>query len=147
MEVWQNGRNSCYTYFRITGDFEPDELSNLLELTPSQSWRVGDAGRVAGTAYEYSVWEYGICEEYDVIVANQMMKTIHDLLPKIDILREIRERFSVELSLEIVPSICAGEINPCLAPNREVIEFCYLTKTDIDIDLYVSGNNDENEDR
>lgn len=139
MEVWQNGRNSCYTYFRITGDFEPDEISNMLGLSPRESWRIGDFRRNGRSKFDFASWEYGRCDEYDVIVANQMMKTIHDLLPKIEVLCAIRELYSVDFTLEIVPSICAGEINPCLAPNREVIEFCYLTKTDIDIDLYVSG--------
>ena len=140
MEVWQNERNSCYTYFRITGDFEPDEISNLLGLSPSESWRIGDLTRGGRSRYDFASWEYGRCEEYDVIVANQMMMTIRDLVTKVDILRDIKRRYSVDFSLEVVPSICAGEINPCLAPNREEIEFCYLTKTDMDIDLYVSGD-------
>ena len=29
-----NIRNECYTYFRIVGDFDPDEISGILGLTP-----------------------------------------------------------------------------------------------------------------
>lgn len=45
-------------------------------------------------------------------------------------------------AIEIVPTIYPEESTPCLAPNRAVIEFCYLTQTAIDIDLYVYGSNE-----
>ena len=66
-----------------------------------------------------------------------MMQTISALVPKILELKEIKKEYDVSFTLEIVPSIYAGESAPCLAPNRAVIEFCYHTETDIDIDLYV----------
>jgi hypothetical protein len=35
---------------------------------------------------------------------------------------------------------------PCLAPNRAVIEFCYHTETEIDMDLWVSDSKESDED-
>ena len=35
-------RNSCYTYFRIVGDFNPNEVTDLLNLTPGKMWSIGD---------------------------------------------------------------------------------------------------------
>jgi len=74
-----------------------------------------------------------------------MLKTIEPLLSKIKELKEIKDKCSeVYYNLEIVPSIYAGEISPCLAPSKEVIKFCYETDTEIDICLYVydSANSD-----
>lgn len=142
MDDWRNGRNHCYTYFKITGGFNPDDITKIIGLNPSKCWRIGDL-RKNGTPYDFALWEYGRCDEYDVYVENQMMKTIQDLIPKIDILRKIKELYEAYFTLEIVPTIYAGDINPCLAPNREVIEFCYKTETQIDIDLYVFDSTDK----
>lgn len=66
-----------------------------------------------------------------------MCKTIEPLFDKVDLLNAIRNEFNVVFTLEIVPTIYAGNINPCLAPSLKVIDFCHATRTQIDIDLYV----------
>ena len=131
-----NTRNSCYTYFRIVGNFNPDDVSALLNLTPEESWKIGDLRR-NGTKYEFANWKIGKCAEYDVYVENQMRKTISMLLDKIATLNQIREEKYVEFFLEIVPSIYVDDINPCLAPPLDVIDFCHATRTQIDIDMYL----------
>ena len=131
-----NTRNSCYTYFKIVGNFSPDDVSELLSLTPEKTWKIGDLRR-NGTKYEFANWMIGKCAEYDVYVENQMRKTISILLDKIATLNQIREENDVEFFLEIVPSIYVDDINPCLAPPLDVIDFCHATRTQIDIDMYL----------
>ena len=135
-------RNSCYTYFRIVGNFNPDEVSALLNLTPEESWKIGDLRR-NGTKYEFANWMIGKCAEYDVYVENQMRKTISILLDKIATLNQIREENDVEFFLEIVPSIYVDDITPCLAPPLDVIDFCHATRTQIDIDMYLFDSENE----
>ena len=65
--------NSCYTYFRITGDFDPDIISARLGLQPEKFWRIGDK-RHNGTEYDFASWEIGRCEQYDVQTENQMIQ-------------------------------------------------------------------------
>ena len=128
--------NSCYTYFRITGNFDPDIITIRLGLQPDRFWKIGDKRR-NGTEYDFASWEIGRCEEYDVLTENQMHKTIAPLLDKMDLLNRIREEFDVSFTLEIVPTIYADNTTPCLAPSLKVIDFCHATRTKIDIDLYV----------
>ncbi len=128
--------NSCYTYFRITGDFEPDIITERLGLLPDKSWKIGDK-RCNGMLYDFASWEIGRCEQYDVLIENQMHKTIAPLIDKVDLLNEIRNEFNVVFTLEIVPEIHADNTTPCLAPSLQVIDFCHATRTEIDIDLYV----------
>lgn len=128
--------NRCYTYFRITGDFDPDIITERLGLLPNKSWKIGDKRR-NGTLYDFASWEIGRCEKYDVLTENQMHKTIAPLIDKVDLLNEIRNEFSVVFTLEIVPTIYVANTNPCLAPSLKVIDFCHATRTEIDIDLYV----------
>ena len=134
-------KNSCYTYFTIVGDFDPDSVSDLLDMKPEKSYKIGDL-RPGGTAYDFARWTVGRCDEYDVIVANQMRKTIAPLLNKISKLNEIQHKNAVNFYLEIVPSVYAGDINPCLAPTLDIIDFCHATRTEIDIDLYVYDSED-----
>ena len=137
-----NTRNSCYTYFRIVGNFNPDDVSALLNLTPEESWKIGDLRR-NGTKYEFANWNIGKCAEYDVYVENQMRKTISMLLDKIATLNQIREENDVEFFLEIVPSIYVDDIKPCRAPPLDVIDFCHATRTQIDIDMYLFNSENE----
>ena len=137
-----NTQNSCYTYFKILGNFNPDDVSALLNLTPEKSWKIGDVRR-NGTKYEFAHWEIGRYAEYDVYVENQMRKTISLLLDKIAILNQIREENDVEFFLEIVPYIHVDDINPCLAPPLDVIDFCHATRTQIDIDMYLFNSENE----
>ncbi|MBR2410756.1 MAG: DUF4279 domain-containing protein [Clostridia bacterium] len=129
--------NTCYTYFRITGDFNPDIVTKRLGLTPNRTWKIGDK-RSNGTLFDFASWEFGRCDNYDVIVENQMHMTIAPLLDKIDILNEIKNEFDVTYTLEVVPTVYADNTSPCLAPSLTVIDFCHATRTEIDIDLYVT---------
>lgn len=138
----QPTKNMCYTYFRITGDFDPDAVSDILELVPEDQWRIGDY-RKDGTQYDFASWEFGICTEYDVVTENQMRKTIAPLLDKIDLLQKIRSEYDVCFTLEIVPTIYVGNPNPCLAPSLDIIDFCHETRTIIDIDMYLFDGEDD----
>ena len=101
-------KNECYTYFRITGIFEPDEITERLGLQPAEQRRIGEE-RKNGTAYEFASWTFGRCDSYDVITANQMLKTIEPLLSKVNILWNIKQAHDVRLTLEVVPTVYTGE--------------------------------------
>ena len=77
-------RNSCYTYFKIVGNFNPDDISELLALSPEKAWKIGDLRR-NGTKYDFALWEIGRCTDYDIEVENQMRKTIAVLQDKISL--------------------------------------------------------------
>ncbi len=130
-------QNSCYTYFAIKGEFNPENITERLGLNPSKVWKTGDK-RSNGTEHDFSYWEFGYCDEYDVVTENQMHKTLAPLLSKTVILNEIRNEFDVIYVLEIVSTVYSENATPCLAPSMEVIDFCHETRTEIDIDLYIA---------
>ena len=74
-----------------------------------------------------------------------MRKTIAPLQDKISLLNKIREENEVHYYLVIVPTIYVGDINPCLAPPLDVIDFCHATRTEIDIDMYIYDSQDNDE--
>lgn len=133
---------NCYTYFCITGDFDPDTISEMLGLTPEKTWKIGDLRWHGKTRYEFASWQFGTCEEYDFETENQLMKTITPLLSKVDILREIKAKFDVEFCLYAVPTVRFDESTPTLSPSLEIMQFCCDTGTKFLIDLYVSCPDD-----
>ena len=129
-------QNSCYTYFQISGNFDPEAVTELLALTPDKIRKIGDR-LPSGKRTRCAVWEFGRCEEYDVEVENMMRKTVAPLLDKIDILNKIREENEVKFWLSIVPTVYPKNSSPTLAPPLDIIDFCHATRTEIDIDLYI----------
>ncbi|MDT2659220.1 DUF4279 domain-containing protein [Enterococcus hulanensis] len=105
-------KTSCYTYFSITGDFEPDVITRYLNLQPFEQWLIGDEKK-NGRKFDCAAWKFGLCEEYDVFVENQMHNTLKELIPKKEKLKRLKADFDLSFSLEIVPSIYIDEIHPC----------------------------------
>ena len=56
--------NRCFTYFMIRGNFDPTDITTILGLSPSTQWRIGDT-RKNGTKFDFALWEYGRCNDYD----------------------------------------------------------------------------------
>ena len=142
VDEYMNARNCCYTYFKIVGIFNPDDISAMLGLIPEKSWKIGDL-RPNGTNYDFAYWEIGRCAEYDVEVEKQMRKTISVLQDKIFVLNQIKDKYDVSFVLEIVPEIYVNDTNPCLAPSLDIIDFCHATRTEIDIDMCVYDSTEE----
>ncbi len=134
-------RNSCYTYFVIVGNFDPDDISAKLNLIPEKTRRIGDC-RPDGTKHDVALCQFGRCDEFDVVVENQMRKTISLLVDKISVLNQIREEYDVEFFLEVVPSIYVDDVTPCLAPSLDIIDFLHATRTKMDIDMYLYNSKD-----
>lgn len=131
----------CYTYFSIRGDFDPDAVTALLGLTPDETTKAGEPRYFRGVSrgtYAFSSWDFGRCDEYDVIVENQMRKTIAPLLDKVELLKKIKRENDVFFSLVVVPTIRYDEPVPVVAPSLDVMQFCCDTGTEFDLDMYLS---------
>lgn len=131
----------CMTYFQITGNFDPDIITQYLHLVPERIQRIGDMRR-NGTTLDYATWRFGTVKSHRLDTANQMMQTIEPLLTKADLLRKIKLSYDARLLLQVVPLVRYDEPTPMLAPSLAVMRFCMETGTEIDIDLYVGCPDD-----
>lgn len=129
-------KNKCKTYFKIVGDFDCQEIISLIGITPNKMFNKNDIRR-DNKPYGFSAVSFGLCDDYKVYSCEQMENTIDLLQPKIEILKDIKNKYKVDYCLEIVPQLYVNEITPCLAPSKKIIKFCYETDTEIDIDLYL----------
>lgn len=127
------------TYFKIIGDFNTCEIVELLQINPNCSWNKGDISKKNDRLkHESSMVQVGfVCRENEIRIDRQMLETISVLQTKLDKLKEIKEKFNVEFILQVVCEFTSSDIKPIISPPREIIEFCYLTQTNIDYDYYI----------
>lgn len=143
---------NTYTYFSICsngdivdgvghvafdgGVFDPEYIGKLLDIEPFSKWKKGDL-RKNGTLYTFSNFD---CEKSDIEiydVAVQASDTIKRLKNKIDILNSIKKNYDVIFCLQVVAFIYDKE-QPVISFGSDIIEFCYLTGTRIDTDMYIN---------
>lgn len=48
--------NEQYAYFTVTGDFEPERVTKLLGLEPTESWKKGDRNERTHYERKFSRW-------------------------------------------------------------------------------------------
>ena len=139
-----NNRTTCYTYYSIRGDFNPEDITRILNILPHKTTMKGQANEY-GQICKCSSWRGCLCSEYNIDLSVQMKKTITPLLDKTRELESIRTKYGAFLSLEVVPEIVWGSDKPIVAPSIEVMEFCCRTHTDLDIDWYFYVDDDSKE--
>lgn len=156
----------CYSYFSIcssgdvlpgqgfiaaeNSDFEPDYITEKLGIRPYETRKKGTPrksfpGLVMkedNLTYPFSDWCACKQNEPALDALEQCLQIVRMLRDKIPLLQEIKQDLSVDFAIVVVPEIYIGE-TPLLGINREIIEFCYLTGTEIDIDMYVYANSNE----
>lgn len=149
-------RTYSYTYFSICsngriehnkglvafekGGFNPDDITKLIEIQPFLSWKKGDK-RPNGSPILFSSWVAEKSEIDRLDVEAQCMDTIKNLKNKILELKQIKELYDVNFGIMVVPYIF-GEEKPLMSFNKEIIEFCYLTGTTIEVDMYIYPEED-----
>lgn len=129
-------KSTCFTYFYIVGKFKTKEIEKLLGIKPFKKCDIGDR-KTKSTCHESASFSCCLCDEYDVMVHKQMEKTIQPLKSKIEVLNKIKKDYNASFYLEVVPEIYTGGVTPCISPSIEVINFCYATRTELDIDYYI----------
>ncbi|WP_347486253.1 DUF4279 domain-containing protein [Vandammella animalimorsus] len=146
----------CYSYFCITsqtqtlhtgtdrlshvavenGNFDPAAITALLGIQPHRAWRQGDRNPL-GKPYRTSNWSACLQQEPVFDAGLQCQRIALQLHDKIHALNALRQQYAVQFWITVVPTMYPEASTPALSLGREVIEFCYLTGTQIDVDMYV----------
>lgn len=148
-------KTNSYTYFAIksNGDFtngfaayenaifDSDEITCLLGIQPFSCWAYGDK-RVDGSVYRFSAWSAEKSGIRRLDAEAQCRETIRNLKNRVAQLDLIKEKYDMSFILTTVPSVF-GDEKTWLSFDEEIIEFCYLTCTTIDVDMYIYPFGDE----
>ena len=129
-------RSTCYVYFSINGDFNPNELKEELKLPIFRIWNKSDLRR---DGKEYGFSNLSICknENYNPNVYVMIETIIKELIPFTDYLKEFKKKHDVKYFIVVVPSLYLNTVLPSLFIPKEVIKFCNEIEAEIDIDQYL----------
>ena len=130
---------NSYVYFALKGDsFDTDEVTNRLDIKPTDSWRKGEKGFYK-SAVEFAMWRLSTDKGKEYIqIDNLVGEIVSQLYDKIEIINDLKKQFKLDSVLEIVLYIDTNEDNstPALGHDLKTIEFLYRTSTTTDIDIY-----------
>lgn len=146
-------KSTCYSYFAIcskgkiesnvgfvaapSSNFDPDTITARLGIQPFDTSKLGMPRKNGDGYVPFSSW--AACKQTEPMLdaETQCLKIVRQLSPKIDELRAMQKEYNVDYSIIIVPELVVDAKQPGIVFNREIIEFCYLTGTEIGLDLYV----------
>lgn len=150
-------KTTCHSYFSIcsageivngiglvageNGIFEPDNITEMLGIQPFDTKTAGIPRRNGRSLYTFSDWAACKQTEPAMDAEEQCRNIVRELRPHLSQLQDIKRKFNVDFTLMIVPHIY-NEESPILVFDREIIEFCYLTNTEIAVDLYIYDRED-----
>lgn len=127
-------KDYSYTYFCINGNFITKDVISRIGIEPVEKWDIGDAGEYNKTL-DFSNITLVESDKKTFILEEQIDEIVELLFPKIKVLQEISRLYDVRYVLQIVGK-ATDETLPAISFNKKIIEFCYLTGTIIDCDLY-----------
>ena len=131
--------HKCRTYFRIIGDIEANELLSTLNVKADKIVNKGDINPKSKKVWEYNDVKIGLNEKYNVDINEMIRETLKDLIPQTEMLANLKKEYNLGYYLVLVPEIYSDSDEPkqYLSLERDIIEFLYLTETEVDLDYYV----------
>lgn len=125
-------------YLNITGiGFNPEEVTSLLGVTPTETWRLGDIIPKTIAKYKHDGWEISTDEEIGINL--DVEKHVRELLNQIkhcsDKIKEIclRYKLDVEIDCEVFDW---GNDRPMLTFSKDTLKQMADIGAELDIDYY-----------
>lgn len=123
--------------FRIVGDdFDPQMITEKLQIHPTQSWRKGEKTGHRDSERTFSDWGWstGYEESYDV--DDQIKKVLDIFCCKKSELIDLNKDAQLEYKIELAINIMSNE-EPAIYLEKEIISFCNELDISLDFDLYI----------
>lgn len=123
---------------RIMGDSNDiNEITEALNISPTNYWRKGDTIRNLSKRRTYTAWIYSTGSEETLNVNTQIKKIEKIFIPKADILYKLKSLYDLEFSLDVI-IIIENEEPPAIYLESSIIQFAARLDAKIDIDMYVN---------
>lgn len=134
-----------YAYFVLHGDdFDPDEVTQRLKLTPTKKYRKGEKGEYIPIT-RHSHWSYSSEQKEGAIDIDELvLQAIEKFVGKEEEILSIKEEYNLSSTLEIVLWIDMNEetSTPYIGHDLKVIDFLHKTRTKTDVDIYRYNSNE-----
>lgn len=109
----------------------------MLGIEPFEIMRFGALKPNGKGRYNFSSW-YG-CKQTEPEISRfeQCGNIVNALKSHISVLNQIKEMYNVNFSIQIFPCSDNENFDRVIGFSNDVIEFCYLTKTEIVVDMFL----------
>ncbi len=114
--------------------FDPEQITELLSITPFDTCTIGTPKPYGKNAYNFSAWYGCLQTEPETDRFDQCSKIAGMLKPHISDLQKIKELYNVSFCIEVYPR--SGNAEGIISFSHDVIELCYLTGTEIVVDMF-----------
>lgn len=137
-------QSNSYVYFAFRGDnFDPDVLTQKLQINPSDSWRTGDPGKYI-QQQKNSCWMLKSTENELLNLDKLVEEVIAKLSDKVEMINILKKEYNLETILEIIMYVDVNEeqSTPWISHNKQILNFLYFTGTTTDLDIYRYNSNE-----
>lgn len=145
--ISQTNKNGSYVYFALKGEvFDPQMITNRLEILPTSAWKKGDKGKY-NPSLKFSCWQLSTKEGKEYFDIDSLIsEIIEQLKDKVPIINELKSEYKLNSVLEIVMHIDTNleKSTPFLGHDLETLKFLHQTGTITDVDIYRFNSKLEN---
>lgn len=123
---------------RIVGDdFDPEQLSELLQVSPGRTWKKGDKIRDTGYTHPFSAWIYETAASESLSLADPAKQLQNVFMSKAGQLHSLKKELDLDLCIDFVVVIEDGT-PPSMHLDAEFLDFVVSVGAELDIDTYVN---------
>ena len=120
--------------FMITGlILDPDELTKLLKIKPSRTWRIGDVISNTTSKWKYNCWAL-LSIEKDIDIEIQIIYLLDLLNPKNQLINSLCQKYNLECTFACGIDVYK-KFYPPLHLTADTIYRMSLIGAEIDIDI------------
>ncbi|MGE6492707.1 DUF4279 domain-containing protein [Exiguobacterium sp. NPDC077395] len=132
-------KSEVNVYFKLVGDdFSIDEVTRLLDLTPTEFYKLGEIREPSKRPSTFTAWMIGTGYQPSFDVNDQLKQIIKTLNGKELILDQLYQTYeNLQAKFVIVIVIEDGQA-PALVIDTDTIQFAHRIRAEFDIDLYAN---------
>jgi Domain of unknown function (DUF4279) len=135
MEPTVDMHSEISTYFRLTGAFNPDEITAVVGIAPTKTHRAGDLISPRATMrYQNNVWRLDSSLDQSCDLEDHIKDVLERLQPGGAALINLCTQYAA--SIECVISSYGGD-RPAIAFSRDLLKQVTALNAEIGVDLYV----------
>lgn len=128
--------NEIKTYFTLYGDdFDPEDISKELNLTPKYTWHKGDRRENSILLYDDFGWSINTEEENIIEIEPQINEIIEIIEPKTDTIIQLMEKYGLSAELSCSVFHDHEDERPVLYIKKDLMKKISRLNCDLDIDL------------
>lgn len=123
---------------RIMGeDFDIQEVTEMLDISPSETWRKGDFVRNTKRLRTYTAWIYNteVLETLNICALTEQINLIFS--PKVDKIAFLKKEYDLDISIDFIV-VVENDDPPSIYFESDFIKFASKIGAQFDIDMYIN---------